>query len=307
MIIKKVITYAVDVYDVIGFYTDPEANMMSVLNHRLRGRCYQGCFILEITSILRMGDCIITRDGAPTHGTVSVIFEVKASILAPGEVVNGCKVTAKDPTGSILCETESAKIMVFDSVPLASVTVGQLISVRIMQQKPTIGETNVAVLAAPFIPVRKQPVYACSALTPEQIATVAPALASALAERTRCETARAASTWKFFDDLIYAWKNPQDVTGLDLVAMATGQLDPPAWVNRDNRLRLVDPVVLGFDAPPAVSIPDTSLDAAAVMVTLLADWEASMRVVREHVEIYSTPALMTGHQNIWRMMTKMKL
>lgn len=312
MIITKIITYAIDIYDPIGFCTDIESNVKSILDHRLRGRCYQGCFIMEITRILNIGDLIIAQEGSPTYGILSVIFEVQATILAPGDVINGCKMTSRDATGVVLCETDAAKIMIFDSAPFASVTPGQLVSVRVVNQVPTIGATNIAMLGEPMIPARKQKVYSVPGpLTVEQLAVVAPALTRALDELARCKPVRTVATWKFFDDLLYAWRDatPAPGTPYDLRAIAAGEIEPPAWLSRDNRLRLTEPTTCGYESEPTGNdiIIDGSLDAAGVVVALLAEWEMHLRNIRQHIEIYSTPELMKSHQNVWRMYTKLKL
>lgn len=309
MIITKIITYAIDVYDYMSFFTDAEANVRHVLEHRLRGRCYQGCFITDILRIPDIGDCIITQDGAPKYGTLSVSFEVRAVVYTPGEIITGCKVLSRDPTGALVCETKTAKIMVFNSASLAAViTPGQLISVTVVSAQQTLGASATAILAHPMMPSRHPTIFSIGQITPEIRATIAPALELAVAEDAKAQ--RENAVWKMFDDLLYAWvaapATPTGAVVTTLKDLCAEDNPAPLWVSRDNRLRCTEPTLYKYATKPDVDVRD-DLDTASALIVLINDWTAHLRTIREMTEVYSTPELISSHKNLWRIYAKMKL
>lgn len=315
MLIKKVVEVGLDIQNCINVYSDAD-NIKNILAEKFEGRCFRGCFIKSVDKVIRRGECVINQDGEPTFGTIPVVFEVTAVVYAEGEIINGCTVNNKGSNGIIICKTDIADILLNSHKSLESIQNGQIISVRVGMVRYNQGAKKISVNAMPFLPNRVQVMYKItppSIVKTELFNNVLQRIEFEEAEMTRLKTENIRA-WDIFNQMLYAWKEeqkpPEGAKVLNIVKIAqTGLTDNVKYLSRDNRINGSQPLVCGYDAANAANIADAKvyeLGYENAILTLLEDYCSHLRTIREMVGIYSTPDLISKHNNLWLIFKKNK-
>ncbi len=313
MIVQRRISVALHITDCIGIYTDPN-NILTLIVNAYEGVCYNGVYILKVLRIVMTGDCEINRDGAPGFGTIPVIFDVQALVYLPGEIINGCTIQKHDES-IILCSTPLANIWIKNQPATASLTTGQMISVRVgrVGYPPTMNK--VAIMAVVFMPDKVFTVYK---LTPPAITKgAAREYLSDIIARIGEEKGRIdgfatgnAKGIAFFTQALYAYPSPQQPPAgakvVDLMKFIVEDSSPmPQYMSRDRRIDLTTANAYVYDAPPTgATVQESSVQN--VLVAMYEDYCMFLRTLRESLENYSTPELLLSHKNLWTMYTKSK-
>lgn len=93
MLVTESFSVSVSVKDPIAFNEDLEANLMTLLRDRYKGRCIRNMLIQEILSVQAPQDSLlltcITQATDDASGDISVNFTAQAVVFKPGELVNG--------------------------------------------------------------------------------------------------------------------------------------------------------------------------------------------------------------------------
>lgn len=309
MLIKKNIEVCIDVKDCIGLYTSDD-NIIRILADKYEKRCFRGCYIVSVDRVLRRGDCVINQDRDPTFGTIPVIFEVTAVTYAVGEIINGCVVQNKDKTGTIICKTDIANIILKAHPLLMSITRGQFISVRVGHVRYNQASPRVSINAVPMLPPSRVVVYEFAPIPAADLSLLGDVLGRIgeeveKANKIKKDKPRA---WTAFDQMIYAYGAAQTPPESAAVARLT---DLPraavgGYVSRDPRIRGTEDEYYVYTEPPADAILRKGISPAGVAIALLEDYCAALRTVREMTEIYSEDIIET-HKNLWQIFKKAKL
>ncbi len=305
MIILKTISTAIDIQDCIGIYMDPD-NILRRVESTFQGKCYMGAYILQIKRIIRISECEINQDGAPSAGRISIIFEALVLVYVRGEIINGC--TVKNRVSDMLvCDTAYANICV-NKHPLAgSITPGQIISVRVISTKYQIGAVKVSINASIYLPQTESIIYKIGPITPDIKAFLGNVLARIKDEEAGIDKLKETNpkALNFFTQILYAYRSPQTApNGAKEFNIKDFINNPPktiSYLSRDRRIELSRPFVYGYEQAAGAS---TLLDTRGVLLTLLEDYCAHLRTIREMIEIYSTESLIQSHGNIWLMFKK---
>ncbi len=313
MIIQRRISIALHITDCIGIYTDPN-NILTLVVNTYEGVCYNGVYILKVLRVVMIGDCEINKDGAPGFGTIPVMFDAEALVYLPGEIINGCVIQKHDET-IILCSTPLANILIKNQPSTASLTTGQMISVRVGRAGYTPMVNKVAITAIVFIPDKTFTVYK---IVPPVVTKAAAqeylkdTIMRIEEEKKRVEgfTAGNAKGIAFFTQALYAYTSPQQPpTGakiVDLMTLISSDGPPmPHYISRDRRIDLTTANVYVYDAPPA-GLNVQEMNTQNVLVSMFEDYCMFLRTLRESLEYYSTPDLLLSHKNLWTIYAKSK-
>src|SRR5581483_4275703 len=153
MLITKSIQTGLDIQSPIDVYSDARTNIMNILRDKYQGKCHFGCYVKSIVDIVNISECIMSSEGSNVYGKVNIQFEIEAIVYVPDEIINGCIVVNKDKKGIIVAQSEYAAIYLNAHPALASITKGQIISVRV--SKAIYGGERIAINAKPLMFSRK--------------------------------------------------------------------------------------------------------------------------------------------------------
>jgi hypothetical protein len=312
MIFTKIIEIGLNIQNCIGFYSDPD-NLMRMLQEKYEGYCMKCCYVKSINKILRRGELTIRQDGQPSTGTISVTCEITAIAFSPGEIINGCTVINRGADGMLTCETDITSIFYNAPKLMASITRGQIISIRVGGVRYSIGSNKIAINAAPFLPNDVITAYKIDTIDSTLRAGLTNVLDRIAQEEEHAQQIKKSSpaAWETFERLLYCYKDQTLAPGLllkyeDILA---GNIAPNVeWLVRHPKLNLATPVVCGFG--DLTTLPEarmvTELPASTVITILLEDYCAMLRTIRENIEIYGIDNRVATHDNLWRIYKKAK-
>jgi hypothetical protein len=313
MIITKLIEVGINIQNCINIYTE-DSIILQILIDKYQGKCFASCYIKEIVRVVKIGECIINQDGLPTFGVIPVIFEVIAIVYTIGETINGCVVSHRDQNGVLVCDTDITSIIVARHPAFESVTKGQIISVRVVGSKYSLSARKIAVSAIPYLFADQAIIYKFNYSTDIHLDFFKDVLNRI--EYEEAEMAKFKETqlkaWTTFDQLLYAYKDiqkpPTDVTVINIKDLINGE-GKFHYLSRDNRLNLSTPQVYNYaDAifPPNARLLD-NLPSSNIILILLEDYCAHLKMIREMIGIYSTGDKLLAHTNLWQIFKKNKL
>jgi len=218
MLHEKVFEVTVNVHNPINFCADKDRHLMAELRKSYAGRCYKGCFIVQVLSVLHPSACHISKTNCTGEGFVDVRFVAlvrafsKWDILVGVEVVSHQQIvvgTYEAPGSDGDDKRARAVVTVLASKAVETLAVGQTISVRVYR--------------ALHQPMQKQASVVGTLLTCDQIAPVFHlrgtldssaaielepmllAVETELAARAELVKTRKADLW-FFEMLLYAYR-----------------------------------------------------------------------------------------------------
>lgn len=323
MIITKLIEVGVDIDDPVGTCSDE--SLMYILEDKYRGKCFRECYIKSINRIIKKGECIINQVGGAAYGTIAIIFEVTAIVFIRGEILTGCLIKhINDRANLITCEADIAYVMLKRDATFESLQVGQYITVQVGVAKYSIGSDRVAVNAIPFLPAKKEIIYQIveskgenAKQTLEAKALLDDVLARIEYEETTSKGLRAANEkqWIVFEQLMSAYVKPPPLhpsaVPINLLTERE-KVSEFTFITRDNKLSLMMPVVAAYKEAPAGEIVWSqnmivTASRQEILLALLEDYCGHIKAVREMIAVYSTPALLESHRNLWNIYRLNKL
>jgi DNA-directed RNA polymerase subunit E'/Rpb7 len=156
MIIKKFIQASVDLFQSNEIYHPNKKELIrQKLIERYVGICFQACYILEISDIIRISCTHLTNDRPDGSASIDVHFEVKCLILNPGEVFCNSKITNVHAR-AITAQSDYANIMIRREekrITDKTIKVGQSIPITVIDCKYDVGHSHISVIGKPSTPV----------------------------------------------------------------------------------------------------------------------------------------------------------
>ena len=329
MRIEKVIEVAIDIRNPIEICTSTDS-VRQIIAHKFERKCFRGCFIIKVLKINRIGDCKISQDGHPDHGTLPVCFTVEAEEYAGGEIINGCQVT-KVAEGAIICQTSIASIWIKQQDISKGIREGQMISIRVGMARYVIGAEKISVSGTLLLPLKFPVLYQINETkyNREFLDNVVERIKF---ERAELEKIRGSHKdgkilIDTFTQTLYACKEDNvlsarppplaktipSLTVLDIMKVIEMEI-PADYVGkcftRSFVQSLVQPTTLlmNKDDLPAGSAWGTakviSMSTTNVLLVLLEDYCSYLRTLREMIGIYSTAEIIKDHTNLWLILAK---
>jgi len=308
MIGTKLITVSIDVKNPINVCSNLNVNVLNILKDKYEGKCYKGALILRIVAISAISDCYIGQLGAPSFGTIDVMFEAEVLYYNEGEIITGCTIVNKDNL-SITCITDNACIMLANTMP--SLVKDQKITIRVAKSLYKIGSNKISVNAVPFLPSKKYHIYRIVVNPTINLGEyLQPIRDLIVAEEAQIVENNAR---KFFEHIIYAYKELAQPSGKTVTVEAaiksiSGE-NPPIYIARDTRMSpLKGELQLYEKAPedPNGVVFAVELPAHEALLRLLEDHYGVLKAVREMVDIYSGEKDFAAHKNLWAIYAKLK-
>jgi len=307
MRVKKVLEVQLDLKNPIDIYANIEGSLLSKLIADYENKCFRSCLVSKVIRIIKRSDCVIAQEGACVTGRINVMFEVEAVVYARDEILTGCVVKVKDKSGVIIASSPLATVFMNAHSTTASITVGQIITVRVGAPEYRHGESTITVNALPYLPTYAFHVYRVGELTPADKLLIQEQLREYNEELAASTAAKVAKPegWKFFEKITYPYKAEQDTpAGATAVDIATA-FETPGYFSHDPRIGL-KPMLYRYAKPTDAGAPyQQQLTSAMSAIALISHCTAALRAVREMNSVYTEQSL-NAHKNLWLSYMKAK-
>jgi len=341
MIINKIIETSLTINNPIDVYSDSSKNIMNILIHKFKNKCYKGVLILDIIKIVKSSECIINQHGGECSGVMNIRFEVQAVVYNTNEVITGCLILKKDQ-GIIITSSQYASIMMTNHKSLDSIAIGNIIPVCVAKASYSINSNKISVNAFPYFPSKFYwnkiiPIYQpadmrLSADDKRSLETILARVQYEESEQKQWE-AKNKEKLEFFRKLLFPIATPEfakigpgEVRTNLLTFMQSPmqapmqtpmQADKPVTETadilliKDIRIPLNSPDILIIKKDDLDKMPtyvdcqyavDSKLDLRSVIQLLLCEYCDNLKLIRELMEIYDTDKKMETHVNLWKVL-----
>jgi hypothetical protein len=219
----------------------------------------------------------------------------------------------KDRKGYIVCDTETASVMMNPHPSVDSIRIGQMISVRVTDAAYIQGSHKISVSAIPFLQSHTAIVYRILPCPDDQKAafdaTIKPILEILRAEIAASDelSTSAPVAWNFMKDTLYSYtehvSGPIEHDILSILTTTSG------FVSRDPAIDLSTGKIYKYESTAPKGdryIIKYHIPALNVVISILEDYIGFLRTMREMIEIYNSKELLDSHKNLWMIFRKNK-
>jgi hypothetical protein len=329
MIINKIIETSLTINNPIDVYSDSSKNIMNILIHKFKNKCYKGVLILDIIKIVQSSECIINQHGGECSGVMNIRFEVQAVVYNTSEVITGCLILKKDQ-GIIIASSQYASIMMTNHKSLDSIAIGNIIPVCVAKASYSINSNKISVNAFPYFPSKfywnktipiYQPIDA--RLSADDKRSLEVIMARVQYEETEQKQWEGKNKDKleFFRKLLFPIASPDfakispEEVRTNLLALISSD-KPLTETNdvlliKDIRIPLNSSDILVVKKEDLSKMPtyldcqylvETKLDLRSVIQILLIEYCDNLKLIRELMETYDTDEKMADHVNLWKVL-----
>lgn len=304
MIITKTISTGLDIHNPMEIFIDPEVSLMNILKHKIAGKCFRDCHILDIAKIIKRSNCKIVQRGPDCYGVINIQFDVKAIVYSQGEIITGCKVVYKDKNDKIIiCMSEHATICLQSDKSLESIRADQFIIVRVGQVQYHPGSAKISVNAFPYMPRKTSAVFELNGqLDDKEKAVVSLILEQINEQEKELEEATKESDSKdrleFFKKVLYVGTSPGG-TKENLIELAKKGVFA-GFYTRHAKIALWEPIVYKYNKmPEGDDMIFRNYTLFSGLETLLRDYLSNVQLLKEMLKIYNTSEIVKDHRNLW--------
>ena len=323
MILEKIFDVTLNISNPINFCTNKSHYIMTELNNMYANKCFMGTYIIEVIELLQSSSCRIINTNSSGDGIIDVRFSANVFILNTWDVLIGVEI---EKNQSLIVGSYKKPELIIDvtfkptNIQATSLTIGQLIPVRIVKAIHKPRENKIAAAAILLTCDKKATIYRVKGEILKSAIPEIQMLFDMIINELKMREKLNKQTIRFFESLVYSykhmdkaddkvkvdntyWEGPKNnesniVNIFDSINMdLTGFWSRPLHICRSSPLLVVSqtkPTEYVLTAPHLMII-----DFAKNILTFL-------KAIRECCETY-TPALITTHENIWNMMRSTQL
>lgn len=320
MILEKVFEVTINISNPINFCTNKKQHIITELNNIYVNKCYMGSYIIDIIDVLQSSSCRIVNTNSSGNGIIDVKFLANVFILNSWDILIGIEV---EKNQSLIVGKYKKPNLTIDvtfkptNIQANSLTIGQLVPVRVVKAIHKPKESRIAVAAVLLTCDRKAIAYRVKGEIAKSAIPEIQLLFNNISEELKLRSNIKKEIVMFFESLVYSYRNMSKSTE-KITFGDTFWEGPKNNISNSNPINLFDTLnmdLTGFWSRPlgiCRSSPllilsqekpiEYILTAPHLMIIELAKNILTFLIaIREFSETY-TPELITSHENIWNMM-----
>lgn len=320
MILEKVFEVTLNITNPINFCTNKKQHILTELNNIYVNKCYMGSYIIDIIDVLQSSSCRIVNTNSTGNGIIDVKFLANVFILNSWDILIGVEV---EKNQSLIVGKYKKPNLTIDvtfkptNIQSNSLTVGQLVPVRVVKAIHKPKESKIAVAAVLLTCDRKAVAFRVKGEIAKSAIPEIQMLFDNITEELEHRKSIKKETIMFFESLVYSFRNMSKT----MEKVPFGKVDwegPKHNVNGTTIVNLFDTLTMdltGFwtrplgicRSSPLLTMSQEKpveyiLTAPHLMIIEFAKNILTFLIaIREFSEVY-TPDRITSHENIWNMM-----
>jgi hypothetical protein len=304
MIMTKILETFVDLTDPLDMFAhDRDQMIIDKLITRFVGICFNSCYILKINRIIKRS-FIYMKDTLEGDAQSSVQFEADVIVYRVGEIINGCKIIKKEPSGIVHGASDHAGIQIDMNPAWDIYKEGDVIPVIVRRVRYNVNQDAVSVLASPLVPgeFTQPPMYQLAGFShgvPDTAKTLIKQIAIA-EQRILKMSAQHKKIYAFFADLLSQDK-VSGASSMHVTDLTKAKLNPNTVIAMAGG-RYNNTQVVIIDKP--VNFITESFDI--VYTSMLMTYLGRLQTLESFVDHYQAFADVQKHKNIWKMYSILK-
>jgi hypothetical protein len=304
MLDKKILETTLDIDEPTDIYSNERTKMiMNKLTEKYAGKCFHSCLVIKIIKIIRRS-FIYMKDTLNGGATVNIIFEASVIVYHKGEIINGCKIIKKEPSGIMHAKSEHAGIQLNIKADMSIYKEGDIVPVIIKMVRYNPNQTSISVSAHPFMPIDEMPIYynIVGDLSTDQRVVLNNILTRITDEEKYINTISATDKkiYKFFIDLLYNSNKTSKLTSkkvslTDMIEIKTGIIFRPMQKYNDNTVHHLTIDHVSIDESPFI-----------IFSVMLNKYLSNLQTLSEFLKSYPSFASVQKNKEIWKMYNMLK-
>jgi hypothetical protein len=304
MLDKKILETTLDIDDPTDIYSNDRSKMfMEKLTEKYIGRCFHSCLIIKINRIIRRS-FIYMKDSLNGGATVNIIFEADVIVYHKGEVINGCQIIKKEPSGIIHAKSEHAGVQLNIKADMSIYIEGDIVPVIVKMVRYNPNQTSISVSAHPFMPIDELPIYynIVGDLSIDQKTTLNNILTHIKNEEKIISDLSTTdkNIYKFFIDLMYNDKKKskaisKKISLIDMIELKSGIIFRPMSKYDDAFVQQLTNDQPSIDESPFI-----------IFSIMLNKYISNLQTLAEFLKAYPSFASVQKNKEIWKMYNMLK-
>ena len=154
MIINKNLECVLTIQDTnILFSKSINNKILNRLKQKYNNKCYLSCFIIDVKKIVRRS-FINCNENLDSDFNINIQFEAEVLIYQKNDIIHDCKIIKKESNGIIHGKSKYCGIQLNIQQNLSIYDSGDTIPVIVKMLRYNINQSEISVLATPFIPLK---------------------------------------------------------------------------------------------------------------------------------------------------------
>lgn len=137
---------------------DRNAIILNILKEKFEGKCYSSCYILNIIKVIRRS-LIYCNENLDANFNINIVFEAQVIIYQENEIIHDCEIIKKEQNGITHGKTKYGGVQLNIQQNMAIFNTGEKIPVIVKKLRYNINQTEISILAIPFIPVAYEIIF----------------------------------------------------------------------------------------------------------------------------------------------------
>jgi hypothetical protein len=304
MLDKKILETTLDIDDAADIYSnDRDKMIMNKLTEKYAGKCFHSCLVIKINKIIRRS-FIYMKDTLNGGATVNIIFEANVIVYHRGEVINGCQIIKKEPSGIMHAKSEYAGIQLNINADMSIYKEGDMVPVIVKMVRYNPNQSSISVSAHPFMPVDELSIYynIVGDLSIDQKATLNNMLTRIKDEETHINNISETDKkiYKFFIDLLYNDKKKSKIVSktvslTDMIELKTGIIFRPMQKYTNDTVQHLTKDQTSIDESPFI-----------IFSVMINKYLSNLQTLSEFLKSYPSFASVQKNKEIWKMYNMLK-
>jgi hypothetical protein len=304
MLDKKILETTLDIDEPTDIYSNERDKMiMNKLTEKYVGKCFHSCLVININKIIRRS-FIYMKDTLNGGATVNIIFEANVIVYHKGEVINGCKIIKKEPSGIMHAKSEYAGIQLNIKADMSIYKEGDVVPIIVKMVRYNPNQTSISVSAHPFMPIDELPIYynIVGDLSTDQKTILNNILIRIKDEEKIIDNLSTTDKkiYKFFIDLLYNDTKKsklvsKKVSLTDMIELKNGIVFRPMKKYDDDTIQHLTRDQPSIDESPFI-----------IFSIMLNKYISNLQTLSEFLKYYPSFASVQKNKEIWKMYNMLK-
>ncbi|MHB2027934.1 MAG: RPB7/RPC8 family DNA-directed RNA polymerase subunit [Acidimicrobiales bacterium] len=290
--------------DSIAFCKNLEENVLILLNKKFINKCFKSCLIIKILDVMDISECRIIQSIGGNKCSINVRFKCEGIVYGINEVINGCNVIEISKQNIIIASTQYADIIVDADVMLSSITVGQKISVMVGMVRYYVETHKISVSAKLHVLPTDNIIYEITEEKKPDTSKIYELDKKIRNIKEIIAAPNVKTTYAFFDNLLYPFSKRTELKKKNAIDIN----------NLDELFKIKSKYVFIDQHDITKVIPADNADNAACLnfslenciLAILQNYYEHILNIKEMMDIYNTPEILTSHKNLWQIYHKLK-
>jgi hypothetical protein len=332
----------VNLSPVENYSSNSDLVIINKLRKVFEGKCYKSSLICKIIRIVRRGWIKPAQNLTDGSSDVNVTFEAESIIYNENDIITDCVVKNVERSGELICKSEYAAIHIRGNVMLRGIQTGQIIPVRVVSVRYSVGKDNITINGTPYFHPMTFFLYKTD-ITPGKVPTEVIELLRSLHTKAQEAENRFGDLdpklRKFFTETFYPFiesaekfeaTSEKGIQKLNIMNEVKKYVEAgfdnakteetPVFVIRHPRIDKSSPTIYHMDE--SIFKNDVSkiaiLDAkrfliqavhesyASILVNYLEEYISYLNMICEMISTYDTEEKRQAHKNVWAIYNKLK-